>query len=48
MESSDQPEIVIAGGGTAGLTAALAIARSAPELPVEIVDCQAARINRRR
>jgi 2-octaprenyl-6-methoxyphenol hydroxylase len=40
MESSDQPEIVIAGGGTAGLTAALAIARSAPELPVEIVDAK--------
>jgi 2-octaprenyl-6-methoxyphenol hydroxylase len=32
------PDVLIAGGGSAGLAAALAIARSAPELRVEVVD----------
>jgi 2-octaprenyl-6-methoxyphenol hydroxylase len=31
-------DILIAGGGTAGLTAALAIAKSAPDLVVEVID----------
>jgi 2-octaprenyl-6-methoxyphenol hydroxylase len=37
-----EPDIVIAGGGTAGLTAALAIAASAPALKVEVVDAAGA------
>ncbi len=37
-----QPDILIAGGGTAGLVAALAIARSAPDLAVEVVDANPA------
>ncbi len=36
----DKPDILIAGGGMAGLTAALAIARSAPALSIEVVDAR--------
>jgi len=35
-----RPDILIAGGGTAGLAAALAIARSAPDLAVEVIDAK--------
>ena len=35
-----EPDILIAGGGSAGLTAALAIARSAPDLGVEVIDAK--------
>ncbi len=38
--TADRPDILIAGGGTAGLVAALAIARSAPDLSVEVVDAK--------
>jgi 2-octaprenyl-6-methoxyphenol hydroxylase len=34
-------DVVIAGGGTAGLSAALAIVRSAPHLRVEVIDARA-------
>jgi 2-octaprenyl-6-methoxyphenol hydroxylase len=34
------PDIVIAGGGTAGLTAALAVAQGAPDLRVEVIDAR--------
>ena len=34
-------DIIFAGGGTAGLCAALALARSAPDLKVEVVDARA-------
>jgi 2-octaprenyl-6-methoxyphenol hydroxylase len=37
---TDRPDIVIAGGGTAGLTAALAIALSAPGTSVEVIDAK--------
>ena len=37
MKSAD---IVFAGGGTAGLTAALAIARSAPGIAIEVIDAK--------
>jgi len=36
----ENPDIVIAGGGTAGLSAALAIARSAPGLRLEVIDAK--------
>jgi 2-octaprenyl-6-methoxyphenol hydroxylase len=35
-----EPDILIAGGGSAGLTAALAIAKSAPGIAVEVVDAK--------
>ncbi len=38
---SSGPDILIAGGGSAGLTAALAIRRNAPDLGVEVVDAAA-------
>ncbi|HWT29915.1 MAG TPA: ubiquinone biosynthesis hydroxylase [Propylenella sp.] len=38
----DRADVLIAGGGTAGLVAALAIARSAPDIAVEIVDAKPA------
>ncbi len=41
MAGSEQPDVLIAGGGSAGLTAALAIKRSAPDLAIEIVDAKA-------
>ncbi len=41
MAASAQPDILIAGGGSAGLTAALAMKRSAPDLVIEIVDIKA-------
>jgi 2-octaprenyl-6-methoxyphenol hydroxylase len=34
------PDIVIAGGGTAGLSAALAMARSAPGMSIEVIDAK--------
>src|SRR5687768_5348190 len=34
------PDILIAGGGTAGLAAALAIARGAPDLEIEVIDAR--------
>ena len=40
-ESGNSPEILIAGGGSAGLCAALAIAQNAPGLTVEVVDAKA-------
>jgi 2-octaprenyl-6-methoxyphenol hydroxylase len=40
--TADQPDILIAGGGAAGLVAALALARSAPDLSVEVVDAKPA------
>ena len=39
-KSGAAADILIAGGGTAGLTAALAIAASAPDLGVEVVDAR--------
>jgi 2-octaprenyl-6-methoxyphenol hydroxylase len=39
--NADRPDVVIAGGGTAGLCAALAIAHSAPGLAVEVIDAKA-------
>ncbi len=39
---SERPDILIAGGGSAGLTAALAIRQSAPDLVVELVDAKPA------
>ncbi len=47
MASRAQPDILIAGGGSAGLTAALAIARSAPDLAIEVVDAKAPGAGRR-
>ncbi len=41
MAARPQPDILIAGGGSAGLTAALAMKRSAPDLAIEIVDAKA-------
>jgi len=38
---SSRPDILIAGGGSAGLTAALAIRRNAPDLDVEVIDTAA-------
>jgi 2-octaprenyl-6-methoxyphenol hydroxylase len=38
-ETAD-PDILIAGGGTAGLTAALAMVRAAPDLTLEVVDAR--------
>src|SRR5258708_3364163 len=35
-----QPDIVIAGGGSAGLTAALAIKRGAPDIAIEVIDAK--------
>ena len=35
---SSGPDILIAGGGSAGLTAALAFRRNAPDLEVEVID----------
>jgi 2-octaprenyl-6-methoxyphenol hydroxylase len=35
-----EPDIVIAGGGTAGLAAALAVARGAPDLQIEVIDAR--------
>ncbi len=40
MSSPDEPQIVIAGGGTAGLSAALAIVCNAPDVAVEVVDAR--------
>jgi 2-octaprenyl-6-methoxyphenol hydroxylase len=34
------PDILIAGGGTAGLAAALAIARGAPDIQIEVIDAR--------
>ena len=41
MAGRREPDILIAGGGSAGLTAALAIAKSAPGIAVEVVDAKA-------
>ncbi len=41
MAAGDEPDILIAGGGSAGLTAALAIRQSAPDLSVEVIDAKA-------
>ena len=41
MAAEARPDILIAGGGSAGLTAALAIKRSAPDLELEVVDAKA-------
>ena len=40
MAASDEPDVLIAGGGSAGLSAALAIAQGAPDLKVEVVDAK--------
>jgi 2-octaprenyl-6-methoxyphenol hydroxylase len=47
MAESDRPDILIAGGGSAGLTAALAIRVSAPALNVEVVDAKAPSADRK-
>jgi 2-octaprenyl-6-methoxyphenol hydroxylase len=39
-DQTDTPDIVIAGGGTAGLAAALAIARGAPDIRIEVIDAR--------
>lgn len=41
-----RPDVLIAGGGTAGLVAAVAIARSAPGLSVEVIDAAPPGVNR--
>jgi 2-octaprenyl-6-methoxyphenol hydroxylase len=40
MAGVTRPDVLFAGGGSAGLTAALAMKRSAPDLGVEIVDAK--------
>jgi 2-octaprenyl-6-methoxyphenol hydroxylase len=40
MSDRTEPDILIAGGGTAGLTAALAIAQSSPDLGIEVIDAR--------
>ena len=39
-DQARMPDILIAGGGTAGIAAALAVARSAPDLLVEVIDAK--------
>jgi 2-octaprenyl-6-methoxyphenol hydroxylase len=41
-DRAEEPDVLIAGGGSAGLCAALAIARSAPGLSVEVIDAKPA------
>ena len=43
MVDESRADVLIAGGGTAGLCAALAIARSAPGIGIEVVDAKATR-----
>ena len=40
MAGMGNPDILFAGGGTAGLSAALAIAKSAPRLRIEVIDAR--------
>ncbi len=40
MMEERAPDILIAGGGTAGLAAALAIAKGAPDLRIEVIDAK--------
>jgi 2-octaprenyl-6-methoxyphenol hydroxylase len=47
-QDMDMPDILIAGGGTAGLTAALATVMAAPDLRVEVIDAKAAPADDRR
>lgn len=42
MGQSDTPDVLIAGGGVAGLTAALAIHAGAPDLVLEVIDAKPA------
>ncbi len=47
MAKPAAPDVLFAGGGSAGLTAALALARSAPDLVIEVVDAKPPDGNRR-
>ena len=47
MAGEDRPDILFAGGGLAGLTAALALKRGAPDLAIEVVDAKAPDAGRR-
>jgi 2-octaprenyl-6-methoxyphenol hydroxylase len=47
MADEAQPDIVSAGGGSAGLTAALAIKHGAPDIAIEVVDAKPANVGKR-
>jgi len=47
MSQARRADVLFAGGGSAGLTAALAMKRSAPDLSIEIVDAKAPGAGRR-